>query len=72
MKKTLTLTVTEAAELLGITERAAWQRIYRGLLPHRRCGKRVTILRDELEEYLRSLPGVTVGEAIERAEVAAR
>lgn len=72
MQKTLTLTVPEAADLLGITERAAWQRIYRGLLPHRRCGKRVVILREELEEYLRSLPGVTVSAAVERAEVAAR
>ena len=62
MKKYLRM--PEAAEILGVSERAAWQRLYRGQLPHRRWGRRVMIDRDELEAFIRALPGTTVEEAI--------
>ena len=62
MKKNLT--VPEAAERLGISERATWQRIYRGQLPHRRWGRRVIIPQDELEEFIKELPGCSVEEAL--------
>lgn len=62
------LTVPEAAARLGITERAAWQRIYRGQLPHRRWGRRVIIPLDELEEFLEKLPGCSVKEALEEIQ----
>ena len=63
MKKLLT--IPEVAARLGISERATWQRIYRGQLPHRRWGRRVMILADELEEFLKALPGCSVEEALE-------
>ena len=67
-----TLTVSEAAEALGITERAAWQRIYRGMLPHRRWGKRVVVLEEELYQFLKNLPGPTIDDVIAKSEAAAR
>jgi excisionase family DNA binding protein len=62
------LTVLEVAARLGITERAAWQRIYRGQLPHRRWGRRVIIPLDELKEFLAKLPGCSVKEALEEVQ----
>ena len=59
------LTVPEVAARLGISERAVRQRIYRGQLPHRRWGRRVIIPLDELEEFIKNLPGCTVAEALE-------
>ena len=66
MKKTLS--VPEAAQELGITERALWMRIYRNVFPHRRWGRRILILRSEFEAFLNGLPGTTVEEATDRAE----
>ena len=62
------LTVPESATRLGISERAAWQRIYRGQLPHRRWGRRVIIPLDELERFLEQLPGCSVQEALEEIQ----
>jgi excisionase family DNA binding protein len=62
------LTVPETATVLGITERAAWQRIYRKQLPHRRWGRRVLIPTDELEEFLKALPGISAEEAATKVE----
>ncbi|WP_034421932.1 helix-turn-helix domain-containing protein [Candidatus Entotheonella palauensis] len=59
------LTVPEAAARLGISERAAWQRIYRGQLPHRRWGRRVIIPLDDLEAFIKALPGCSVEEALD-------
>ena len=55
------------AEEIGKTERAAWQDIYRGFVPYRRQGRKVIILRDELEAFLKALPGVTAEQAAEKA-----
>jgi excisionase family DNA binding protein len=62
------LTVPEAAAELGITARAVWQRVYRGQLPHHRNGRRVYLLQDELDRFLKESPGTTVEEALARAE----
>lgn len=70
MKKTLT--VPEAAEEIGITERALWQRIYRNEFPHRRWGKKVVILRSELDAFLQNLPGVAVEQATAKVVVSTR
>jgi excisionase family DNA binding protein len=51
------LSVPEAAARLGITARAAWQRIYRGHLPYRRWGRRVLIPCEELALFMDGLPG---------------
>ena len=64
------LTVREAAEELNITERAAWQRIYRHQLPHRRWGRKVVVPVAELEKFIESLPGVSAKEAAAKVEAA--
>ena len=67
-----TLTVREAALAVGISERALWQQIYRGRFPHRRWGRKVVILEDEVTQFLRLLPGPALDDVVARAEVAAR
>lgn len=61
MKKLLR--VKEAAVELGISERAAWQRIYRNELPHRRWTSKVVIVASELEKFIATLPGLSAEEA---------
>jgi excisionase family DNA binding protein len=56
VKKSLALAVDEAAEELSLTERALRQWIWRGKIPVRRLGKRVLILRSDLERFLNELP----------------
>lgn len=53
------LKVPEAAEFLGITERATWQRMYRGQIPYRKMGKNVLICVAELRAVIAALPGVS-------------
>ena len=62
------LKIPEAALLLGISEKATWQRLYRGELPHRRWGRRVLIPTEELDKFLAALPGKTAAEAIATVE----
>ena len=66
-KQPVKLSVRETAILLNETERAVWMKVYRRQIPHRRWGKKVVILRDELEAFLRALPGVTAEQAAEKA-----
>jgi len=66
-KQSVKLTVKETAEFLNESERAIWMRVYRHQIPYRRWGKRVFILRDELEAFLRTLSGVSVEEATQKA-----
>ena len=47
-----TLTVVEAAAILGISRTTAYQSVRRGEIPARRFGRRVVILRHELEQLL--------------------
>jgi len=62
------LTVKEAAALLGITERAAWMRIYRNELPHKRWSRKVVIVAGDLETFINSLPGPSAKEAAAKVE----
>ena|SRR5688572_5762858 len=62
------LTVPQAAVVMGKTERAVWLDIYRNRLTHRRLGKKVIILREELLVFLRSLPGCSLEQAVARVE----
>ncbi|HJY81346.1 MAG TPA: DNA-binding protein [Candidatus Binatia bacterium] len=59
----------QAAEALGITERACWQRIYRKQIPFRRWGRKVVIVADELDAFIKSLPGATIEEAVAKVEL---
>ncbi len=63
------LTVAEAAERLGITERAVRQRINRKQLPFRRMNRRVFVPEDDLNRFLEALPGCSVEEALEEMEL---
>ncbi len=48
--------VPEVARRLGTTDAAVRRMIERGILPSRRLGRRVVVVPEELEAYLRSLP----------------
>jgi excisionase family DNA binding protein len=50
------LTVAEAGELLGLTEKALRQRMFTGQMPYRKLGKRVLIPSDELDRFVAALP----------------
>ena len=65
------LSVKEGAVELGITERAAWQQIYRNKLPHRRWGGKVVIVASELEKFIAALPGLSAEEALAKIQDAA-
>lgn len=70
-RKSEILFVPEVSKVLGYEDennRAVWNMIYRGQLPHRRWNGRVIVLASELSEYLKNLPGVTLREALEKAE----
>jgi excisionase family DNA binding protein len=52
----MALTVADAARLLGRTELATRRAIERGTIPARRAGRRIFVLRSDLERYLETLP----------------
>jgi excisionase family DNA binding protein len=52
----LILRVRDLPGLLGCSELAARRMIERGQLPARRLGRRIIVLRDEVELFLRQLP----------------
>ena len=64
------LDINDAAALMGTTEKAVRQRVARRLLPFRKLGGRVIFLKEELEAFLRALPGCSLEEA--KSNVAAR
>ena len=47
-----TYTVTEVAELVGIARSTAYECVRRGEIPSRRFGRRIVVLRHELESLL--------------------
>jgi len=51
----LMLRVPDVARLLGCTDEAARQMIKRGEIPSRRMGRRVIVLKSELEALLKKL-----------------
>lgn len=62
--------VATQARLLGDTEGGLRAKVSRGLVPYRRLGGRIVFLEEEIEAWLRRLPGVSVTEAL--ANVQAR
>lgn len=60
--------VREAAEELGVTEHALRLRIWRGQFPCVRWGKRVFVTREQLDGFIKGLPGQGVNEALARAD----
>jgi excisionase family DNA binding protein len=52
------LSISEACAFAGIGRTKIYQAISEGSLKARKCGKRTLILRDELRQFLASLPGV--------------
>ena len=52
----LTVSVTEAAELLGVGRTLAYDLVARGVLPSVRLGRRVVIPRHALDELLAVVP----------------
>ena len=61
MSERLTLSVTEAAELLGIGRNHLYALINEGQIPHVRLGRLIKIPRSALEEWLRAQSGVATG-----------
>lgn len=55
----LTLSVEEAAELLGISRALAYELVRRGQLPRLRLGRRVVIPRKALEEFIEAVASPT-------------
>jgi excisionase family DNA binding protein len=54
--ETRLLDVAAAATLLGLTDSAVRQAVYKGQIPARRFGGRVVFLRSELEHFIANLP----------------
>jgi excisionase family DNA binding protein len=48
----LTVTVTEAAEILGVSRTSAYELVRAGTLPSVRLGRRIVVTRHALEELL--------------------
>ena len=59
-----TLYIREAAQELGITQKALRARVARQTVPFRRWGGRIIFLTPELREYLEKLPGCRIDEAL--------
>jgi excisionase family DNA binding protein len=51
------LSVAEACAVAGIGRTKIYQAISEGSLKARKCGKRTLVLRDDLLDFLASLPG---------------
>jgi excisionase family DNA binding protein len=54
--KRATLSIPEVARLLGRSEISTRRLIERGQLPARQWGRRLVVLPEELEQFLRDLP----------------
>ena len=56
------LDVTMAATFLGTTPKSIRAKVGRGLLPYRRWGSRIVFIKSELEQFLNTLPGLSLEE----------
>jgi excisionase family DNA binding protein len=50
------VSIAEAAAMAGLGRTKIYEAISKGRLKARKCGKRTLILRDELRQFLASLP----------------
>jgi excisionase family DNA binding protein len=55
MTERLTLTVSEAAQLLGVSRNSLYEAVRRNEVPHLRIGRRIVIPRRQLENLLDGL-----------------
>jgi predicted DNA-binding transcriptional regulator AlpA len=60
------LDVPAVAQLLGLSEKAVRNLVFRRQVPFRKHGNRVVFLEEELQAFLGMLPGCTVEEAQQR------
>ena len=51
------LSIAEAYAITGIRRTKMYEAITEGSLKARKCGKRTLVLRDDLRDFLASLPG---------------
>ena len=56
--------VAAVATFLGCNQKVVRARIDRGLLPHRKWGGRIIVLRSELIQFMQRLEGTSVDEAL--------
>jgi excisionase family DNA binding protein len=63
--KKLLLTIDEAAQLTGLTEKAVRQRILKRTFPHTKMHGRVFVASDELEKFVALCSALTAEEACE-------
>ena len=61
----MTLNVRQAAEYLGWSEKMLRARLARRTIPFRRLGSRIIFRREELEQFLETLPGCDLTEAVQ-------
>lgn len=64
------LTLANAAEFMGLSHGSMYKLVAGGKIPYRKQGRRLLFLTSGLEQYLHSLPGVSVDEAWAHAEKA--
>ena len=58
------LTITEAAQQLGITPRAVREKVAQRKIPFLRMGKSLKVPERQLAEFISSLPQCTASEAL--------
>lgn len=56
------LNVREGAHYLGTSEKSIRHLIGRGRLPHRRIGRRVVLVKAEIDAWIDTLPGVSLAD----------
>ena len=66
--KTRTVSVAEAAEILGVSRMALYQAVWGGKFPHIRVGRRILISTAKLDELLGCDPSDTPSPPLEAAE----
>jgi hypothetical protein len=60
------LDIDAAARLLGRTPHAVYRLVARRRVPHRKDGRRLFFLESELQEFIDTLPGLTLEQMLSR------
>ncbi|MGO9264672.1 MAG: helix-turn-helix domain-containing protein [Candidatus Binataceae bacterium] len=56
MNDLMTVSIKDAAKMLGLSFKSCWDRVHRGEIPSRRVGRRILIDRSELQQWFLSQP----------------
>jgi excisionase family DNA binding protein len=56
MNELMTLSIKDAAKVLGLSFKSCWNRVHSGEIPSRRIGRRILIDRTELQQWFLSQP----------------